>query len=403
MGEKENKENTKKIGEFKILLSKVSDISNKYEEIAKITGANYNVFNILGLSTREVRTHSAFIADLLNPKGLHNKGSVFLELFIKQVEETLNENKKEHIENFKTDEASVIVEESIGKIEGDTGGRIDIVVKDNNNQIVIENKIYAEDQFKQLVRYYNEYPNAILLYLTLYKKKAAEYSVKKEDGSSLIIDKDYFNITYKEDILNWLKECHKETANHPILRETLTQYIYLIKQLTGQTMIDKMNEEIINYIIDNNSIESAFQISNSLGSIKKELFNDKIKPIVESLGFNIENFTFSEYRNNHDAFIDLESGNKLVVSFDGGDDLVIGIRYNNKADSKKDTEILEDKLGDKNKDKFEEWDGVTICRPKEYTEWDIADPWIEVNKKDGGGFKKLIEEVVNAFKEKKSN
>lgn len=42
---------------IKTLLSQVSDISKKYEEIAKLTGENYNVFRILKLTTAEVKAH----------------------------------------------------------------------------------------------------------------------------------------------------------------------------------------------------------------------------------------------------------------------------------------------------------------------------------------------------------
>ena len=72
------------ITEIKALLSGVSEIKKKYDEIAILTGENFNVFNILGLSTKEVRTHSAFIAELLNPKGSHGQGDTFLKLFVEQ-------------------------------------------------------------------------------------------------------------------------------------------------------------------------------------------------------------------------------------------------------------------------------------------------------------------------------
>ncbi len=51
------------------LLDLVTHTDTKYKEIDKVTGFNFNVFEILGLSTSEVRLHSSFIAQLLNPKG----------------------------------------------------------------------------------------------------------------------------------------------------------------------------------------------------------------------------------------------------------------------------------------------------------------------------------------------
>ena len=62
------------------LLTQVNLISKKYEEIAKHTGENYNIFQILG-TTRDELAHSKIIGDLLNPKGIHGLGDVFLRSF----------------------------------------------------------------------------------------------------------------------------------------------------------------------------------------------------------------------------------------------------------------------------------------------------------------------------------
>ena len=40
-------------------------------EEKKKCGEYYNIFKTLGLQTSEVRLHSAFLAELLNPEGAH--------------------------------------------------------------------------------------------------------------------------------------------------------------------------------------------------------------------------------------------------------------------------------------------------------------------------------------------
>ena len=45
-------------------------------------GDYFNVFNVLGLSSNETRTHSAFLAELLNPYGSHGMGDLFLKKFL---------------------------------------------------------------------------------------------------------------------------------------------------------------------------------------------------------------------------------------------------------------------------------------------------------------------------------
>ena len=147
------------------LLQQVSIIQKKYDEIAKITGENFNIFSIMRAESDEVRTHSRIIAEFLNPKGIHSQGSIYLELFFEGIE-SLNDIKQ----NFDYENAQVLVEEHIGQIDKhySEGGYIDIVVKDSKeNVVVIENKIYACDQKGQLLRYKKKYPNCELIYLTL--------------------------------------------------------------------------------------------------------------------------------------------------------------------------------------------------------------------------------------------
>ena len=64
------------------LLEKVST-KIKYENKEKQkTAEDFNIFEILGVAHLEVSTHSAFIANLLNPKGSHSQGTKFLEKFL---------------------------------------------------------------------------------------------------------------------------------------------------------------------------------------------------------------------------------------------------------------------------------------------------------------------------------
>ena len=60
------------------LLQKTVNIVDKYESMAVLTGERFNVFNVLGMGSSEVKLHSALIAELLNPKGKHSLGELFL-------------------------------------------------------------------------------------------------------------------------------------------------------------------------------------------------------------------------------------------------------------------------------------------------------------------------------------
>lgn len=316
------------IQDLKGLLLKVSDISKKYEEKAKESGENYNVFNILGLSTREVRTHSAFIADLLDPEGLHGEGSIFLELFIEQIKSKINfEIKNSAYNNAKIEKEKYISEKNNDNTEG---GDMDIVIEIDNKAIIIENKIYAVDQKCQLVRYYNygislySKNDFALLYLTLDEQEASNCSIdcndkdcieKKENNEKVKeikielpkktrLDKniDFINITYKEDIKNWLEKCLKQTEDKTFFTETLKQYINLVKQLTGQAMSDEMRDEITKIVINKPLyVEAAFYIEENIFELKKELTKKvvfKFKEHFENKGYKCktrDNFGIDQY------------------------------------------------------------------------------------------------------------
>ena len=55
---------------FRIWLDSVAVIVKKQQEIASIRGENYNLFKVIHMTSNETSVHSAFISDLLNPKGL---------------------------------------------------------------------------------------------------------------------------------------------------------------------------------------------------------------------------------------------------------------------------------------------------------------------------------------------
>jgi hypothetical protein len=222
-----------------LILRQIEQQLRASELTAKLTGENFNVFNILSLSTDEVRSHSAFIAELLNPSGSHGQDSLYLDLFLRHV--------KIEAHDFDSDGAHVTVEHHIGSvdIEKATGGRIDILLMDSHKHLImIENKIYAEDQDKQLLRYHNFNKDSVLFYLTL----------SGDDPSSFSMGGQHFEVrklSYKMDILEWLSECHKHSVSLPNVRETIFQYMCLIRRLTGVTTRNKVMENAKKFITEN--------------------------------------------------------------------------------------------------------------------------------------------------------
>jgi hypothetical protein len=257
--------------DFELLLNQISNINKKYDEIYKFSGERFNIFNILNLSSDEL-SHSRIVASLLDTKGTHGKNNKFLELFLNCVE----------INDFSINDVITNTEKFIGYISDDydNGGKIDIsITNDKQEQIFIENKINAKDGKKQLLRYHNNNTKAYLLYLTLFGNEPSEYSIGKD-----MKDK-YKKISYKEHILKWVELCKKESIDNPILRETLTQYIILIKQLTDQTRSKEMQKEILDIVIKNGeNVSAAFDISQNFNEIKLQILENKFIPLMEKLG-----------------------------------------------------------------------------------------------------------------------
>ncbi|OCA77452.1 hypothetical protein BBI01_03075 [Chryseobacterium artocarpi] len=295
------------------LLKSVSVLSKKHEDIAKITGENFNLFSIMNMETNERYTHSAIIGELLNPKGSHGQGSVFLKLFFDEVESLKS------IQEFNFENAKITSEKYLGivDIERKTGGFIDLILEDDKHTIIIENKIYAPDQAAQLERYKNHYKSSVLLYLNLFGDEPSN-----ESKGILKIDEDFHLITYKNHIKNWLEKCHKETTDQPVLRESIKQYLHLVKKLTNQTINNDMSKEIKNILLKD--LKSAKEIVDNfneakaiiLNTIRKELKKELVK-IYEEKYFFFENTPKAEEKNSHIWFSlkEFKENDKQITCF----------------------------------------------------------------------------------------
>ena len=270
----------KLLDEIKLILNK----SKTEQDEARKRGELFNIFNVLGLSADEARTHSAFLAELLNPEGSHGLGDRFLQAFLRAVD-CLD------AWEFDTSSAKVSTERSIGHISDDyaEGGRLDLVIEAGGRAIIIENKIYAGDQGRQLERYYQygkSYPEGFkLLYLTLNGGDASETSRGK-----LALNKDYYPIGYNREMVDWLQRCIELAARHPLVRETLIQYQHLINQLTTNDMDKNSQEELLKVMTDPKNIDAICNILDMGTTWRERIFHRYVlTPLKEKLndGWNI--------------------------------------------------------------------------------------------------------------------
>lgn len=314
-------------------LRKINDIKAQNMQ-KKIRGfSDYNIFLTLRKDSDEVNLHSRFIHSLLDPSNNHNQGTIFLDLFMQSCS----------LDEFKIDinNAKVTREDH----------NIDILISDevNSKYIIIENKIYAEDQKEQIQNYIkyiydelDEKADIYVLYLTLYGKKPSNASLGefKLDGNYLKNGKQqakFKSISYKNDILKWLNECRAEMQNLLKFDLIISQYIDVIKSLIG-TYKNSISDSLTDFLLtkenykyfSRNKDKDEFKIyendyEGATKQIVKNFLNDltgKINNELKSYGVIAENIRSERindldlievYTSSTHLFWELAEGRKFIL------------------------------------------------------------------------------------------
>ena len=305
------------------ILNQVRIVSRKIKEQRKEKferGENYNIFNDLGFMSDEVHLHSMFLANLLNPKGSHGQRGKFLEAFLKMLQKSFSAISADNLELDITN-TSVEVEKYIGRQTDSEGGRIDIYLTDGKHSIIIENKIYAGDQYHQMLRYWNyglsqkgndTEKSFVLIYLTL-----DGCSPSKESLGEDLKENDIVCLSYKSDIRGWLDRCVELASRTPLVRETINQYISTIDILTNNVMED--NKELFDILSKEENLDAVFDIIDSKENLINHIINDefipKLKALAEGKGLEIcgnykrnwmaERYSGAHFRNKDWKYFDL--------------------------------------------------------------------------------------------------
>ena len=210
------------------MLTDIHNIINHHQKDHATKASRFNLFEVLRITSDEVRLHSRLLAELLDPKASHDQGTLLLDLFLDHCGCTTVFPD--------TSKVRVLVEHHLGSTTATSGGRIDLLlIDDRQNAVIIENKIFAGDQENQLLRYAN-FGNQLtasggsyqLLYLTLHGTPASD----KSKGTTLKED-DYSTIAYAQQIRQWLGDAITQFQHIPKLAVALEHYQQLIERLTG--------------------------------------------------------------------------------------------------------------------------------------------------------------------------
>jgi hypothetical protein len=248
------------------------------------SGEHFNIYKVLGLTTREVKLHSRLLAELLDPEGSHLLKDFFLKEFIA----TLLAEKKDIFKNlstFETETANVKIEYHLGIIdlESNSGGRIDILIRDGQGMhIIIENKIYAGDQKDQLIRYNSINKKASLIYLTPDGRNP-----NSDAAGHLVKDKDFVCLSYASNILRWLQNCLDKLPNMTdSVRWSIIPYIWTLQTISQQSKYDNMANDIVaEMLASDETIISSFEIVNKFEKFKErrgeEIFTNMANAMAE--------------------------------------------------------------------------------------------------------------------------
>lgn len=215
----------------------LTNLLKSLAEWSKYKKESVNFLSLIGQENKEL-THSRIIASLLDPNGAHGQGSLLLRLFVA----TLLPDKMDKLKNFNFESAKVEVEKDFGKLDFDKfdnaiGGRIDIYIEDeNNNVIVIENKIFADDQPNQLGRYFQAIRSCKsfeIIYLTLDGHLPSFTSANSTSWRHLNL------CSYHEHVIQWLSDSLLAIKGGTHLANILEQYISAVEELTQKYEVAK--------------------------------------------------------------------------------------------------------------------------------------------------------------------
>jgi hypothetical protein len=259
----------------------VSQIAEAHQTAKKLyrhrLAPDYNVFDFI--ERGETRL-SKILAWILDPEGTHGQGGRFLRLFLEAlvVDATAEE----------CDDAKVQTEFYIND------GRLDILVSTSSLRLAIENKPWADDQDKQLTRYFAYLdtcgvPKYRVVYLTSKGADPPEHSITKTERERRTEDGQLHLWSYDREVIVWLAKCRAECQADrvSIFIEDFSRHIRKVFEgLEDRTMRDHLLDEITK---SEDKVSGAMQVIFMADAIWTRLFSDLRQQLITSLpNHNVE-------------------------------------------------------------------------------------------------------------------
>jgi len=349
-----------------ILIENCLNTIKQFEQFYKQSGQKYNIFKIADISADEVKLCKV-LGDLLNPKGNHYKGYLFLKQFLEVVN-----NKTQSPFIIDTRKARVKNEYST-----DINRRIDIVIEDGNIFIPIEVKIFAKDQEKQVSHYAefsrikNKNKNIPVIYLTI--EGTPPSNANKGE---------YITMSFRYDILKWLNNClqNSDVEKSKPIYEVIKQLILSIKSICGISEDEKMGKAIQRIITQSeDNIKTALAIKQNLESLLAEadeksceIFYIKILSQVQKV---FPDANYDEGDKWWYIYIPIKNGKYIFGINYNWQKIYIQAEESNKHSNLKEEKALTDKMTELTGEVNKNWDGFIWVYDKfSYPRFSNIDP-----------------------------
>ena len=224
----------------------------------------FNLLSIIEKDRDEAHVHSKVIYSLLSQNWGKKDKETFLTLFLKEIG---IEDENIYDKNWEVTREKAFDLDTIK-------GRLDFEIKSKDCIYIIEMKIDAGDQPEQLIRYQEfakeQHKKYKIFYLTLDGHNASKKSIGEEENLEENQKVEYTNISFKEEILNWLGNCLKLVERKENKSACINQYIASINKILGEKNT-KIKDNILKSVKD---IKTAITIYEKL--------NENLQKVLES-------------------------------------------------------------------------------------------------------------------------
>jgi hypothetical protein len=207
--------------DFKKLKHGYQFIQSLLIDLNKKEASEFNIFSILERDRYEVRTHTPFLAELLDSKGTHGQRNLFLSTFLTKLLGYLD-GEAIHPDWYVIKESEYIDLRLVNYSLGEA--------------VYIENKIDSDAHSGQLSRYFKKWKEGFskgrgaFIYLTPNGTNPGKDGFDEKIYQRKLVINELKPFSYRENIVGWLESTFQQ-IQAPRVQQTIKQYIDLIKTL----------------------------------------------------------------------------------------------------------------------------------------------------------------------------